>query len=109
MSPRPHIANADLRAVDVPPSDAPWPEIIRFGHAFHAYRVAGSVQRVSALAADAHDVWTADGPLPADLTKLRVVLFATVRALDNTTPTDDDRDWATALLDAIRAHLPQPT
>jgi hypothetical protein len=89
----------------VPPPDAPWAELHAFGHTFHAYKVAGSLQRVADLTLATHDAWVATGTLPDDLTRLRLALFHTVRATGAAAPDPDTEAWVRALVAAIRARL----
>lgn len=102
-----HVPDDQLRPADVPPADAPWPEVSAFGHTFHAYKVAGSLQRVSELTVATHDAWAADGTLPDDLARLRLALFHTVRATGDAEPDDDTARWARELVGAIRARVVQ--
>lgn len=97
-----HLPDEQLTADDVPSPDAPWAEVSRFGHGYHAYRVAGSLQRVAALTLESHDRWVADGTLPDGLPRLRLALFHTVRAVHGAAPDADTERWARALLDGIR-------
>lgn len=98
---RPHVPNEHLTAAAVPSDDAPLADVVVFAHSFHAYKVAGSVERVAGIAARAHATWTTDGTVPDDLTTLRVVLFATVRAQAHDTGATDE-SWLRALTAAIR-------
>lgn len=103
-----HLPDRDLRAGDVPPADASWDEISAFGHRFHAYRVAGSLQRVADLTVETYDDWIAGGhaALPDDLTRLRVCLFHTVRSVGtDDVPDPDTQRWARALLEAVRRQI----
>lgn len=96
-----HVPDEQLRPQDVPPTDAPWREVSAFGHTFHAYKVAGSLQRVSELTVATHDAWAEEGILPGDLTRLRLALFHTVRATGDAPPDDDTERWARALVAGI--------
>lgn len=98
---RPHLPDDALRPDDVPAVDAPWAVIADFGHRYHAYRVAGSLQRVADLTLEAHDRWEADGTLPTTLPRLRLALFHTVRATHGTSPDPATSAWARALVAAI--------
>ena len=98
---RPHLPDDALRPDDVPAVDAPWAAIDDFGHRYHAYRVAGSLQRVADLTLEAHDRWEADGTLPTGLARLRLALFHTVRATHGTSPDPATAAWARALIAAI--------
>lgn len=102
---RPHVPDDALTAGDVPAPGAAWDEVDAFGHGYHAYRVAGSLQRVATLTLEAHDVWRADGTLPDGLPRLRLALFHTVRATHGQQPDPDTERWARALVDAIRARV----
>lgn len=103
---RPHVPDAALRPDDVPATDAAWEEIVEFGHRFHAYKVAGSLQRVARLTVEAHDRWAATGELPDDLTRLRVALFHTVRAVGlEGEPDPDTERWARALVAGVHRQL----
>lgn len=103
---RKHVPDDELEPGDVPPSDADWREIAEFGHRFHAYRVAGSVERVSTLASEDADRWEADGTLPSGLTRLRLDLFATVRSVGlDGRPAPGTEEWARALVGAIRRRI----
>lgn len=98
---RPHVPDERLEPGDVPAADAPWEQISEFGHGYHAYRVAGSLQRVAELTLAAHDRWEQDGELPEALPRLRLALFHTVRATHGDTPTPETERWARALVGAI--------
>lgn len=100
---RPHLPDTALTIDHVPGVDAPWREIVEFGHTFHAYKVAGSVDRVGRLTVETHDAWAESGALPPDLTRLRLCLFHTSRAvgLDGEPDADTER-WCRALVGAIR-------
>ena len=98
---RPHLPDDDLRPQDVPAADAPWEDIAAFGHRYHAYKVAGSLPRVAALTLQAHDQWVADGTLPTELARLRLVLFHTVRATHGQPPAPETQDWGRALVAAV--------
>lgn len=100
-----HVPDQELSPDDVPAPDAPWSEVSTFGHTFHAYKVAGSLQRVSDLTVATHDAWVADGSLPSDLGRLRLALFHTVRATGDGDPDPDTERWARALVAAIRDRL----
>lgn len=101
-----HVPTGRLSSADVPPADAPWPEVSAFGHTFHAYKVAGSLQRVADLTLATHDAWADTGTLPDDVDRLRLALFHTVRATGEGDPDADTERWARALVAAIRAALP---
>lgn len=101
-----HVPDAELTPARVPAPDAGWTEVRRFGHAFHAYKVTGSLQRVAELTLATHDAWAEDGRLPDDLTRLRIALFHTVRATSDDPPDADTEAWARALVAAIRARVP---
>lgn len=106
---RPHVPDDRLTVADVPAADASWERLRTFGHTFHAYKVAGSLQRVADLTVAAHDTWSRDGELPADLTRLRIALFHTVRAAGDVAPDPDTEAWTRALVAAIRDRLgPDP-
>ena len=96
-----HLPDDRLTTDDVPAADASWSEVSAFGHGYHAYRVAGSLQRVAALTLEAHDRWVADGSLPDGLPRLRLALFHTVRAVHGGEPDDDTQRWARALVAEI--------
>lgn len=98
---RPHLPDDELTPDAVPAADAPWAAISDFGHRYHAYRVAGSLQRVADLTLEAHDRWSEDGTLPEALPRLRLALFHTVRASHGDVPTSGTEDWARALVGAI--------
>lgn len=98
---RPHVPDAQLTSDDVPAGDAPWEDIVAFGHGYHAYRVAGSLQRVADLTVAAHDQWQREGTLPDALPKLRLALFHTVRATHDSAPAPATEEWARALVAAI--------
>ena len=102
-----HVPDDALHPGDVPGPDAAWDDVVEFGHRYHAYRVAGSLQRVAGLTLDAHERWTRDGTLPEDLPRLRLALFHTVRATHGDQPDEDTRTWARALLGAIRDRVRQ--
>ncbi len=126
----PHLADADLDAASVPPADAPLPVLLRFGHRYHAYRVAGSLPRVAEVALALHDEWerehdaTQDAVLDAPLPQLRIALFHTVRALDHagvgTAPddqvatgpgapvTEDEAVWLRVLVRSVAAAVADP-
>lgn len=96
-----HVPDEELTPGAVPPGDATWGEVSAFGHTFHAYKVAGSLQRVADLTLATHDRWVAEGDLPQDLTRLRLALFHTVRATGEAPPDEDTERWARALVAAI--------
>lgn len=100
-----HLPDDALTPADVPTADAPWSAVSEFGHRYHAYRVAGSLQRVAALTLEAHDAWEQDGTLPDSLPRLRLALFHTVRATHGRAPEPDTERWARALLAAIVARV----
>lgn len=103
---RPHVPDAVLTAEQIPPPDAPWSEIAEFGHRFHAYKVVGSLQRVAAVTLETLQRWEETGELPQDLTRLRVCLFHTVRAVGlEGSPDPETERWARALVGAVaRSH-----
>ncbi len=103
-----HVPDAALSPDDVPAADAPWAEVDAFGHGYHAYRVAGSLQRVAALTLEAHDEWQRDGTLPTALPRLRLALFHTVRATHGTDPDPATERWARALVAAIGTTVTGP-
>lgn len=107
---RPHVPDDALTAEAIPAEDAPWREIAEFGHRFHAYKVAGSLQRVARLTVETHEEWERSDDLPADLSRLRLCLFHTVRAVGLEGEPDDETDrWARALVGAIaRVHGGRP-
>lgn len=98
-----HVPDTALTPDDVPSPDAPWAEVDAFGHGYHAYRVAGSLQRVASLTLEAHDEWERDGSLPTALPRLRLALFHTVRATHGSAPDSATEAWARALVAAIDA------
>lgn len=100
-----HLPDDALTAADVPAADAPWQDVVEFGHRYHAYRVAGSLQRVAAVTVEAHDRWEQDGSLPDGLPTLRLALFHTVRATHGGPPGAATEDWARALVAAIGSHV----
>ncbi len=103
---RPHVPDAALAPADVPPAAGAWRDLVVFGHTFHAYKVAGSLQRVADLTLETHDAWAADGVLPEDLTRLRLALFHTVRAVGpDGEPDPDTERWVRALVGAIGEHV----
>ena len=102
----PHLPDESLSAADVPGPDAPWGEVAAFGHRYHAYKVAGSLQRVADLTLEAHAAWAEDGTLPDALPRLRLALFHTVRAVGlDRTPDPDTEQWARALVGAVRERV----
>jgi hypothetical protein len=106
----PHLPDDALTAADVPTADAPWAEITAFGHRYHAYKVAGSLQRVADLTLESHDAWATDGTLPDGLPRLRLALFHTVRAVGlDGDPDADTAAWARALVGAIGARVSTAT
>lgn len=96
-----HLPDDALTPRDVPGPDAPWSEVAAFGHRYHAYKLAGSLQRVATLTLEAHDDWERDGTLPGALPRLRLALFHTVRATHGDTPDPATEAWARALVTAI--------
>lgn len=102
---RPHVPDAQLHPDDVPAPDAPWERVVEFGHGYHAYRVAGSLQRVTELTVAAHEQWERDGSLPEALPRLRLALFHTVRATHGSEPSAATEQWARALVAAIAERL----
>lgn len=103
-----HLPDDALTAADVPAPDSPWDEIATFGHRYHAYRVAGSLQRVVALTLEAHDRWEATGALPDALPRLRLALFHTVRATHGSAPDPATAAWARALVGAVADRVGRP-
>lgn len=103
---RRHVPDTELTAELIPASDAPWREIAEFGHRFHAYKVAGSLDRVARITVESHGEWERTGTLPDDLTRLRLCLFHTVRAVGlGSEPDPDTEAWARALVAAVaRVH-----
>lgn len=102
-----HLPDDALQPDDVPGPDADWDAVVEFGHRYHAYRIAGSLQRVASLTLEAHDRWEREGSLPEDLTRLRLALFHTVRATHGSQPDEDTADWARALVAGVRDHVRQ--
>lgn len=101
---RPHVPDEQLTRASVPRHDAPWRDVVEFGHTFHAYKVAGSVERVGRLTVETHDAWARTGELPDDLTRLRLCLFHTSRAVGlDGEPDPDTEAWCRALVGAIGA------
>lgn len=100
------MPDAELTAEMIPAADAPWQEIAEFGHRFHAYKVAGSLGRVARLTVESHDEWERTGVLPDDLSRLRLCLFHTVRAVGlESEPDPQTEAWCRALVGAIaRVH-----
>ena len=103
---RGHVPDSQLTADLIPAAGAPWREIAEFGHRFHAYKVAGSLDRVARLTVESHEEWERTGALPDDLTRLRLCLFHTVRAVGlDAEPDPDTEAWARALVGAVaQAH-----
>jgi len=102
----PHLPDEQLTPDVVPAPDAAWDEVSGFGHRYHAYKVAGSLQRVADLTLQAHDAWATDGTLPDSLPRLRLALFHTVRAVGvGAAPDPDTEAWARALLAGVNEHL----
>jgi hypothetical protein len=100
---RPHVPDDQLTLAGIPNGDAAWAEVVRFGHSYHAYKIAGSVQRVAQQAMSLHDGWADDGSLDAGLSPLRLSLFHAVRALEHgSEPDAGAQAWARALVAAIR-------
>lgn len=110
----PHLPDDLLAPDDVPPADAPVAALLAFAHSYHAYKVAGSLQRVAAIAVGLHDLWTTagadpDAVLDAPVGRLRVALFHTARALDHaggdvgTDATDDTETWLRVLVRSVAA------
>ncbi len=106
MATHPHVPNEQLAKGDVPSAEAPLAELVAFAHSFHAYKVAGSVSRVTGIAKDAHDSWATDGSLPDDLTTLRTVLFALARAHDGTGMGQSTIDFIRALVGRVSEVAP---
>lgn len=105
-----HLPDDQLDAEVVPATDAPWEQVSAFGHRYHAYKVAGSLQRVADLTLEAHDAWATDGTLPDSLPRLRLALFHTVRAVGvGERPDPDTEAWARALLAGVRDHVGDAT
>ncbi len=103
---RPHLPDDLLTLAAVPDPDGDWDAIVAFGHGYHAYKLAGSVQRVATQALEVHDAWETDGTLPGALPKLRLALFHTVRALHGGTPPDPDTEaWTRALVRAVHEQV----
>ena len=108
---QPHLPDAALTPADVPSADAAVDELLAFGHRYHAYKVAGSLPRVSTIAVELHDVWTrdlgarADAVVDAPLPRLRIALFHTARASDHTPDALDDEtvSWLRVLVRSVAA------
>lgn len=100
-----HLPDGALAHDDVPAPDAPWGDVVEFGHRYHAYRVAGSLQRVATLTLEAHQRWEEDGSLPEQLPRLRLALFHTVRATQEGQPDPATEEWARALVAAIATQV----
>lgn len=99
---RRHVPDAELTPDMIPAPDAPWREIAEFGHRFHAYKVAGSLGRVARLTVESHDEWERTGVLPNDLSRLRLCLFHTVRAVGlGAEPDPETEAWARALVAGV--------
>lgn len=101
----PHLPDHRLAPDDVPAPDAPWEDVADFGHRYHAYKVAGSLQRVAQLTLEAHDHFTRTREVPDGLARVRLALFHTVRATHGDAPSEETERWARALLDAVRDHV----
>ena len=101
------IANADLRAEDVPTADAPWDKIFYFALSFDGYSLFGGFGPCAELANDTAERYRADSSLleSLDLTRLRVCLFFEQRRWHHFGygPTAEAREYFGALLNAIRA------
>lgn len=99
---RGHVPDTELTPEMIPAPGAPWQEIAEFGHRFHAYKVAGSLDRVARLTVESHDEWERTGVLPGDLSRLRLCLFHTVRAVGlGSAPDPETEAWSRALVSAI--------
>jgi hypothetical protein len=77
---RHEIADSDLRAEDIPASDAPMEELLFFAGTTNGYDRCGSPERLQSLAADVQTQWLTTGELPESLRQLRSCLFALQRA-----------------------------
>lgn len=101
------IANADLRAEDVPETDAPWDKIFEFALSFDGYSLFGGSGPCAELANETAEHYQGTSSLPdsLDLTRLRVCLFYEQRRWHHFGygPTAEAREYFGALLDAIRA------
>jgi hypothetical protein len=92
----------------VPAADADWAEIAEFALRFDGYAAMG--HECGDLANELRRRWDATSELPGDLRELRASLFFEQRRFRHFgwAPTGRDRDYLSALLDAIRVALPDP-
>lgn len=100
-----HRPTSALRAGDVPPADAPWDDVVAFGHGFHAYKVVGSLPGAARITDEVRAAHDAGDPLTEDLTRLRTALFVTLRASGHGHGSDGDRAFCRALVESIRSAL----
>lgn len=105
-----HLPDDQLTAADVPTDDAAVEDLLGFGHRYHAYKVAGSLQRVASTAVLLHDRFVDEHDadpgtvLKAPVAQLRIALFHTARAVDHGATIDDDCvTWMRVLVRSVGA------
>jgi hypothetical protein len=102
------IPNDELRPQNVPGPNAPWqPTVAEFALTFDGYEAMGGFGRLSSYAQRTYQRWKDDGRLPQDLRQLRSCLFMEQRAARWAEygaggPSDEQVEYAHALIDAIR-------
>jgi hypothetical protein len=99
------IADADLKADDVPPAGAPWIEISRFALTCDGYTRCGGFERCGEIGNRTLDEYQRSGHLPADLETLRISLFFEQRRWRHfgESPAGSDLEYMRALVEGIRA------
>lgn len=88
--------------LQIPAHQASIDTIVEFSHTYDAYRVHGSLERISVVAGRVWDAWAAGSLADCELDDLRTALFMTQRGWHSDTVTiepDVGVEWA--LIEAI--------
>jgi hypothetical protein len=107
------IADAELKAEDVPAPHCDEAEIHRFALSIDGYAREGNMTKCARLADDAHRRWGQTGELSHDLRALRSCLFYEQRRAYHTGYGFGDIDprtlaYVRGLVEAIRARVRRP-
>ena len=106
------LRSSELQGRHVPPSDAPWPDILHFSLRFNGYGyLGGGPETLEPYLRPAVDRWRSGNGLPHGPDELRAALFAHARNYtwtDMTGGDPADMDFIRALVEAVRALARQP-